>query len=123
SERTGRLPLELGKDRIRFSLAGGRIQAVASPTVAADRLEQYLPDDLADLAPLLAITLAETQDASMAGLVKLLERSLSDPRRLRALLRFQASVLTHRALSGEPGRFRFEPKGVLPPMFQAFPLP
>ena len=30
----------------------------------------------------------------MAGLVELLERSLSDPRRLRALLRFQSAVIT-----------------------------
>ncbi len=77
---------------------------------------------MADLAPLLAITLAESQDASMSGLVRLLERSLSDPRRLRALLRFQAAVLTHGALTGEPGKFAFEPRAAMPPMFQAFPL-
>ena len=32
-----------GKDRIRFALAGGRIQAVFSPTIAADRLVRCLP--------------------------------------------------------------------------------
>jgi CheY-like chemotaxis protein len=37
-------------------------------------------------------------------------------------LRSQAAVLTYRALTGEPGRFAFEPGGGLPPMFQAFPL-
>jgi CheY-like chemotaxis protein len=58
----------------------------------------------------------------MAGLVKMLERSLSDPRRLRSLLRFQAAVLTHRATTGEPGKFAFERVAGLPPMFQAFPL-
>ena len=122
AEQGGRLTLELGKDRLRFALAGGRIQAVTSPTVNPDRLIEHLPEELADLAPLLAITLAESQDASMAGLVKLLEKSLSDPRRLRALLRFQAAVLTDWALSGEPAKFRFEARGILPPMFQAFPL-
>ena len=80
------------------------------------------PAELSDLGPLLALTLGEQQDASMAGLVKLLERSLSDPRRLRALLRFQAAVLTYRAMTGEPGKFAFEPVTGLPPMFQAFPL-
>src|SRR4051812_11240284 len=73
SELSGRLMVELGKDRIRFCLAGGRIQSVASPTIAADRLLEHLPEELVDLAPLLSITLGETQDASMAGLVKLLE--------------------------------------------------
>ena len=58
----------------------------------------------------------------MAGLVKMLERSLSDPRRLRALLRFQAAVLTYQATTGEPGKFTFERVTSLPPMFQAFPL-
>ena len=66
-----------------------------SPTVPPDRLAEALPAELADLAPLLAVTLGEQQDASMSGLVKLLERSLSDPRRLRALLRFQSAVLTY----------------------------
>lgn len=122
AQQAGRLTLEQGKDRIRFALSGGRIQAVYSPTIAADRVADAMPGDLADLAPLLAVTLGERHDASMAGMVKLLERSLADPRRLRLLLRAQAAVLTHLALTGEPGRFAFEPDGTLPPMFQAFPL-
>ena len=122
TEQSGRLTVEFGKDRIRFSLSGGRIQAVVSSTVSPDRLFEFLSEDLADLAPLLAITLGETQDASMTGLVRLLEKSLADPRRLRTLLRFQAAVLTHWSLSEETGKFRFEPGGTLPPMFQAFPL-
>ena len=31
-------------------------------------------------------------------------------------------MLTHWALTGEPGKFAFEPITALPPMFQAFPL-
>jgi CheY-like chemotaxis protein len=58
----------------------------------------------------------------MAGLVKLLERSLADPRRLRSLLRFQAATLTYWGITGEPGKFSFEPVTALPPMFQALPL-
>jgi DNA-binding response OmpR family regulator len=121
-QQTGRLTLELGNDRIRFALGGGRVQAVYSPTIGPDRLESHLPSELADLAPLLGLTLGEQQDASMAGLVKMLEKSLSDPRRLRALLRVQAAVLTYMATVGEPGKFSFERLSILPPMFQAFPL-
>jgi DNA-binding response OmpR family regulator len=118
----GRLTLEQGKDRLRFTLAAGRIQAVYTPTVAPDRLAAVLPAELADLGPLLSVSLGERQDASMSGLVRLLEKSLSDPRRLRALLRFQSAVLTHWALTGEPGKFTFESDDAVPPMFQAFPL-
>ena len=121
-QHSGWLTLEQGKDRIRFALAGGRIQAVVSPTITPKRLAACLPPDLADLAPLLTITLGEHQDASMTGLVKLLERSLADPRRLRALLRFQSAVLTFWALTGEAGEFAFDAHTVLPPMFQALPL-
>src|SRR5262249_50812475 len=32
-QQTGRLTLEAGRDRIRFAMAGGRIQAVYSPTI------------------------------------------------------------------------------------------
>ncbi|MFO0909560.1 MAG: response regulator [Isosphaeraceae bacterium] len=118
----GRLTLEQGKDRLRFAISAGRIQAVYSSTIQPDRLAPFIPPEIADLSPLLAVTLAETQDASTSGLVKLLERSLSDPRRLRSLLRAQAAVLTHWALTSDPGRFHFETDGAMPPMFQAFPL-
>lgn len=118
----GRLTLEQGKHRLRFAIAGGRFQAVYSPTITPDSIAEHLPADLADLAPLLSITLGEHQDASMSGLVKLLERSLADPRRLRTLLRAQAAILTYRALTGDPGDFSFEAHAGLPPMFQAFPL-
>jgi CheY-like chemotaxis protein len=122
NQQTGVLTIEQGRDRLRFALASGRIQAVFSPTIGPERLVDQLPAELADLAPLLAITLGEQQDSSTSGLVRLLERSLSDPRRLRGLLRVQAAVLTHRALTGEAGKFAFEAVEGLPPMFQAFPL-
>ncbi|MEW4569352.1 response regulator [Tautonia sp. JC769] len=119
---SGRLTLELDKDRIRFNVSGGRIQAVCSPTISPERLFDALPVELAELAPLLAATLGERLDPSMTGLVRMLEKSLTDPRKLRALLRAQSSILTFWALSAEPGRFLFEPDAAIPPMFQAFPL-
>jgi DNA-binding response OmpR family regulator len=122
SQQAGRLTVESDNQRVRWALAGGRVQAVYSPTLSPDALETYIPPDLADLAPLLAITLGEQRDASMAGMIKLLEKSLADPRRLRALLRFQASALTYGAMMAEPGKFAFEPVTTLPPMFQAIPL-
>ena len=70
---SGRLTLEQGKDRIRFALGGGRIQAVFSPTLTAESIVNALPAEMNDLAPLLSVTLGEHQDASMSGLVKLLD--------------------------------------------------
>lgn len=122
AQSSGRLTLEVDNDRVRFYVAGGRIQAVASPTIAPDRLVPFLPSEQADLAPLLVVTLGERLDPSMSGLVKMLERSLTDPRRLRSLLRTQSAILTHWALEAGPGSFSFEPEIALPPMFQAFPL-
>lgn len=121
-QRAGRLTLDQGLDRIRFVLSGGRIQGVYSPTIRPERLVDCLPPEMSDLAPLVAITLGEACDPSMSGLVKLVERSLSDPRRLRALLRAQSAILSVWAVTGEPGQFSFEADASLPPMFQAFPL-
>lgn len=121
-QKAGRLTIEQGNDRYRFVLSGGRIQAVFSPTIAAERLAEALPADLADLAPLVAVTIGEACDPSMSGLVRMLEKSLSDPRRLRALLRAQAAILTCWAATADPGPFAFEADPALPPMFQAFPL-
>ncbi len=122
SQVDGRITLEQGHDRTRFAVSAGRVQAVYSPSLPTDRLAGALPPELADLAPLTMVTLGEHQDASMSGLVRLLERSLADPRRLRALLRFQAAWLTYHALTGGPGPVTFEPGAELPPMFRAFPL-
>jgi CheY-like chemotaxis protein len=109
---------------VAFALASGRIQAVYSPHINPDAVAALLPKELEDLSPLLAITLSEQSDPQMGGLVKLLERSLSDPRRLRSLLKAQAAILTGWALSPDyaHGTFAVEASDGLPPMFQAFPL-
>jgi DNA-binding response OmpR family regulator len=122
AQQAGRLTLEVSQDRYGFDLASGRIQAATSPSAVQDRLAELLPPELSDLAPLLMVTLGERQDAPMSGLVRLLERSMGDPHRLRALLRFQAGVLTYAALVADPGRFTFVQGATVPPMFQAFPL-
>jgi CheY-like chemotaxis protein len=121
-QHNGRLTLESGNNRVRFALSCGKVQGVYSPTIGPERFEDVLPDEFAELAPLLALTLGEQQDSSMSGLIKLLERSLADPRRLRALLRFQSAALTYWSMTAEPGAFAFESITALPPMFQAFPL-
>jgi CheY-like chemotaxis protein len=119
---SGRLVVEVDKDRVCFAISSGRLQAVFSPTASATEFAGLLPKDLADLGPLLVVSLAEREDSQVSGLVRLLEKSLADPRRLRALLRFQASVLTYRAMTAGPGPFEFFAGGELPPIFQAFPL-
>ncbi len=119
---SGRLIVEAEKDRIIFALSAGRFQAVYSPTVSAEELGGELPPEMVDLSPLLAVSLAEREDSQVSGLIRLLEKSLADPKRLRSLLRFQASVLTYRAMAALPGPFSFLAGGDLPPMFQAFPL-
>jgi DNA-binding response OmpR family regulator len=122
TRQTGRLTLEMEHERISIGVAAGRIQSVSSPTWAPERMEVWIPPELGELATLLSITLGDRQDAPTSGLVRVLERSLSDPRRLRLLLRIQAGVLIYHAITGQTGHFTFEPGPWLPPMFQAFPL-
>jgi CheY-like chemotaxis protein len=71
---------------------------------------------------LLALTLAERIDPSMEGLIRLVEKSLSDPRRLKSLIRTQSAILLLWALRSGAGKFTFEPNVALPPLFQACPL-
>ncbi len=118
----GQLTVEVDQGRIRFALSGGRIQAAVSGTITPEQIQPCLPPEMSDLTPMLSLTLAERQDARMSGMVRLLEQSLSDPRRLRALLRVQAAILTYWAMSNARGRFRFETQLTVPPMYQAFPL-
>ena len=42
-QQAGRLTLEAGKHRVRWALAGGRVQAVYSPTLGPDSLEDHCP--------------------------------------------------------------------------------
>jgi CheY-like chemotaxis protein len=119
---SGRLTVEVDRHRLRFGVAEGRIQAVHSPTVPPEEVAALLPEGLRDLSPLLVATMGEQLDPSMKGLVRMLEQTLSAPQRLKSLLRSQAAILCHLALTSEAGRFSFEPHATLPPMFQAFPM-
>ena len=122
SRLTGRLVVESGAERIKFAIASGKIQAVYSATIDPERLIEQLPEELREFAPMIPFSLAEQRNESMSGLLKLFESTLSHATRLKALLRFQSSLLTHYALQGEPRAFSFDSYKSLPPLFQAFPL-
>ena len=85
-QQTGRLTLEAGQgsDAVRAERRPGPGGVLADDSARTGWRASFRPNSPTSVRSWRS-TLGEQQDASMAGLVKMLEQSLSDPRRLRAL--------------------------------------
>ena len=118
----GRLTLETGKDRLNFSLSGGRVQAAVSNTVAPSGSNRPARRP-GGPGPAAAVDArASNKTPRWAGWSGSSNAACPTPGGSAPCCGFRRPRSTHRALTGEPGKFLFDPRGTLPPMFQAFPL-
>ncbi|MEW4530101.1 response regulator [Maioricimonas sp. JC845] len=120
--KTGVLEVELDNCRVWYYVNDGRLQAVTSTGTDPSRITGTLPDSLADLAPVLNLTVGGRLCSELDGLVELLDRKVLDPRLLRKLLRHQAAMLTRECFVGKPKQFRFQAGRLAPPLFRKLPL-
>lgn len=107
----GVLEVEAGRTRIRFHLEKGHIQGVYAHGLNPADLEQMtkrLPQSLANLAPVLKMTIGGRSCAEVDGFVQMLDQKMLDPRLMSKLLRFQASMLVRFAFTEKLSSFRFE---------------
>lgn len=111
SRKTGVLEVEGSRTRIRFHLDRGRIQGVYATGIDGleiDEMAGHLPQSLANLAPVLRMTIGGRSCAEVDGFVQLLDQKVLDPRLMTKLLRFQAALLIHMAFTKELTSFRFD---------------
>lgn len=120
--KTGVLEVELDNCRVWYYVNDGRLQAVTSTGTDPSRITGTLPESLADLAPVLNLTVGGRLCSELDGLVELLDRKVLDPRLLRKLLRHQAAMLTRECFVGKPKQFRFQAGRLAPPLFRKLPL-
>ncbi|MFG0335886.1 MAG: response regulator [Maioricimonas sp. JB049] len=120
--KTGVLEVELDNCRVWYYVNDGRLQAVTSTGTDPSRITATLPESLADLAPVLNLTVGGRLCSELDGLVELLDRKVLDPRLLRMLLRHQAAMLTRECFVGKPNQFRFQAGRLAPPLFRKLPL-
>jgi CheY-like chemotaxis protein len=109
--KSGILEVEAENARIRFHLDQGRIQGVFAVGLGPEVIQSFitqLPESLAQLAPVLKMTIGGNSSHQFSGLVQLLDHKVLDPRLLRKLLRFQASMLTWFACTQNRISFRFD---------------
>ncbi len=89
----------------------GRIQGVYATGIdgrEVDDMARRLPKSLANLSPVLRMTIGGRSCAEVDGFVQLLDQKVLDPRLMTKLLRFQASMLVHFAFTQSLKAFRFE---------------
>ena len=123
--KSGVLEVEAERTRIRFHLDRGRIQAVYGAGVAENEVDQMierLPKSLANLAPLLKMTIGGRSCAEVDGFVQLLDQKVLDPRLMTKLIRFQAAMLVRLAFSSKLKQFRFEAGHVENALHKNLPL-
>ena len=65
---------------------------------------RLLPKSLANLAPVLKMTIGGRSCAEVDGFVQLLDQKVLDPRLMTKLLRFQAAMLVHHRVHAKTGR-------------------
>lgn len=118
----GVLEVESQRERVRFFLRDGRVQAVTAAGVDPEVVAAKLPESLAELAPVLNFTLGGRFCSEVDGLVQLLDNKVLDPRLLRSLLRHQAAMLTWRCFGQELQGFRFETGKASPKLLDRLPL-
>ncbi|MGB0599154.1 MAG: response regulator [Rubripirellula sp.] len=123
--KSGVLEVEAEQTRVRFHLDRGRIQAVYGAGVAEIEIEQMidrLPKSLANLAPVLKMTIGGRSCAEVDGFVQLLDQKVLDPRLMTKLIRFQAAMLVRLAFSSKLKQFRFEAGHVENALHKNLPL-
>jgi CheY-like chemotaxis protein len=120
--KCGVLEVEGAYRRTYFFLDRGRIEGVTAAGVDSQELVTLLPQSLQSLAPVLKLTLGGRGGSDVDGIVELLNRKVLDPRLLRKLLRYQASILTWDCFTEEVSEFRFHVGAAKPPLQQRLPL-
>jgi len=109
--KSGTLEVEAERTRLWIQLHDGRIQGV-SATGLSDReltdITNRLPPSLANLAPILKMTIGGQSCAEVSGFVQLLDQKVLDPRLLSKLLRFQSAMLIRLGFTRQLTGFRFE---------------
>ena len=109
--KSGLLEIEADRMRIRFHLDKGRIQGVSASGLDAeimDELTHRLPKSLANLAPVMKMTIGGKSCAEVDGFVQLLDQKVLDPRLMTKLLRYQAAALVRLAFTQKLTAFRFD---------------
>jgi CheY-like chemotaxis protein len=109
--KSGVLEVEAERARIRFHLDRGRIQGVYASGIDSEEVERMverLPKSLANLAPVLKMTISGRSCAEVDGFVQLLDQKVLDPRLMTKLLRYQAAMLVRTAFTQNLKAFRFE---------------
>jgi CheY-like chemotaxis protein len=119
--------LEFESQRVRFQifLQDGHIQGVAAKGLSDEQkqhIEQRLPSSLANLAPLLKMTLSGQGCAEVEGFVQLIDRKVLDPRLLSALLQYQSAMLLRLAFKTPIQSFRFDAGRLPADLYKRLPL-
>lgn len=117
--KTGVLEVEAERARLAFHLDRGRIQGVSASGIDEREMlamTDRLPESLANLAPVMKMTVRGRSCAEVDGFVQLLDRKVLDPRLMTKLLRFQAAMLVRLVFARKLIAFRFQsgqPAGLL----------
>ncbi len=120
--KQGVLEVEFDRGRVYVYVSKGRIQAVTASGIHPDEVARYMPEALAELAPVIKFTVAGRKGSEVDGLVELLNNKVLDPRLLKKLLRLQAAVLLSFCFQGRLKSFRFDRNQSAPSLFEKLPL-
>lgn len=120
--KSGTLEVQTDAFRAFVHVANGRIQAATASGISPEKVSACMPQALAELAPVVKLTVAGRKGSEVDGLVELLNNKVLDPRLLKKLLRLQTAVILKFCFDAQLKSFRFTQCAELPPLFSKLPL-
>ncbi len=120
--KKGVLTVEADTCRVQIFVEKGRIQAITANGLNPEYVVQRMPEALAELAPVVKLTVSGRCGSEVDGLLGLLNNKMLDPRLLRKLLRLQAAILLRICFTSKVELFRFDRDIQAPELFRKLPL-
>jgi len=120
--KKGVLTVETETCRVQIHVDRGRIQAVTANGLDPQYVVSRMPESLAELAPVVKLTVGGRHGAEVDGLLGLMNNKMLDPRLLRKLLRLQAAILMRLCFTETASQFRFDRDIPAPELFKKLPL-
>ena len=120
--KKGVLTVDGETGRISVYIDRGRIQGVTGSGIDTEYVSSRMPESLAELAPVVKLTVAGRRGSEIDGLIGLLDSKVLDPRLLKKLLRLQAAILLRLCFNEKITSFRFDRNVAPPHLFEKLPL-
>ena len=120
--KKGVLQVDTSDFRVFIYTDEGRVQGVTASGISPESIIDQIPENLAELAPVVKVTATGKRGNEIEGMLDLLNNKLLDARLLQRVLRMQAAIILRMCFTSNPTTYRFDLDRTAPSLFERLPL-